>query len=75
MTDETVESILPLVQRIPGWQDAFSQEDVNWMKEDYEITDGKIMAFGTRDRNESDDEASAVEPLKECRITMELKAV
>lgn len=45
-TDETEENILPLVQCIPGCEDASSQEDENWMKEDnqYEITNKEIVA-------------------------------
>ncbi|KAM6459279.1 jerky protein homolog-like [Liasis olivaceus] len=65
-TDETEESILPLVQRIPGCEDASLQEVESWMNEDdqYEITDEEIVALVNSDGNEIDDQASTVEPLR-----------
>ncbi|XP_060616128.2 jerky protein homolog-like isoform X3 [Anolis sagrei] len=50
-TDESEESILPLVQRIPGCENASLQEVESWMNDDdqYEITDEDIVALVNSD--------------------------
>ena len=65
-TDETEETILPLVQRIPGCEDASLQEIESWMKDDDQyVTDGEIVALVNCDDNEIEDQdqAPTVEPL------------
>ncbi|XP_028660410.1 jerky protein homolog-like [Erpetoichthys calabaricus] len=67
-TDQTEETILPLVQRIPGCEDASLQEIESWMKDDdqYEITDEEIVALVNCDDNEIEDQdqAPTVQPLR-----------
>ncbi|KAK9688410.1 hypothetical protein QE152_g30925 [Popillia japonica] len=67
-TDEIEETILPLMQRIPGCDDASLQDIDSWMKDDdqYEITDKEIVALVDCDDNdiEDQDEAPTVEPLR-----------
>uniref|UniRef100_H9GL84 HTH CENPB-type domain-containing protein n=1 Tax=Anolis carolinensis TaxID=28377 RepID=H9GL84_ANOCA len=67
-TNETEESILPLVQRVPGCENVSSQEVENWMNGDdqYEITDEEIVTLINNDGNgdEIDDQATTVEPLR-----------
>ncbi|KAJ8889230.1 hypothetical protein PR048_008728 [Dryococelus australis] len=47
ITDETEETFLTLVQRIPGCESASLLEIKSWMKDDdrYEITDEEIIAL------------------------------
>ncbi|XP_062829389.1 zinc finger protein with KRAB and SCAN domains 7 [Anolis carolinensis] len=67
-TDETEESILPLVQRVPGCKNVSSQEVESWMNGDdqCEITDEEIVTLINNDGNgdEIDDQATTVEPLR-----------
>lgn len=56
--DELQESILPLVQRIPGCEDASLDEVGHWLSEDdqYEITDEEIVTLvNSEDVGDTDD--------------------
>lgn len=65
--DETSEdSILPMVQCIPGCEETTVEEVEDWMKEDdvYEITDEEIVDIVNNANKIIDDEAPINEPIK-----------
>lgn len=66
MLDELHESILPLVQRIPGCEDASLDEIRNWLSGDdqYEITDEEIVTLVNSDDVVEDQDSETVEPQK-----------
>lgn len=66
-TDETEETILPLVQLIPGCEDTSLQEIESWMKDDdqYETEEEIVALVNCHDNEiEDQDQAPTVEPIR-----------